>query len=132
MLFSMRGPWRKPAKHLAARESEQPLSENARAKQELDDLMVQSEIFLQYSLHSKAVERLQKIAGMFPGEEERNARLRTLYELANWWPPGAIRTKPEPDAGVPVAAAEPVSLPAKTGAYSPETLRDLTKIWEIT
>ncbi|HVS74189.1 MAG TPA: diguanylate cyclase [Candidatus Acidoferrales bacterium] len=121
-----------PAEHPSARESEKPLTEDGRAQQELDDLMVQSEIFVQYSLHSKAVERLQKIAGMFPGEEERNARLRTLYELANWWPPGAKRPKPEPDAGVPVAAAEPVTMPAKTGTYSPETLRDLTKIREIT
>src|SRR2546429_4179885 len=35
----------------------------------------QTEIFLQYSLQSKALERLQKIAAMFPGEEVRNARL---------------------------------------------------------
>ncbi len=43
--------------------------------QALDDLIVQTEIFLQYSLQSKAIERLQKIAAMFPGEEERNAAL---------------------------------------------------------
>ena len=42
--------------------------------QALEDLIVQTEIFLQYSLQSKATERLQKIAAMFPGEEQHNAR----------------------------------------------------------
>ena len=58
-------------------------------KQGLEDLMVQAEIFIQYSLQAKAVERLQKIAELFPGEEERNERLRNLYQLANWWPAGS-------------------------------------------
>jgi len=44
--------------------------------QALEDLIVQTEIFIQYSLHAKAQERLQKIASQFPGEEEKNARLR--------------------------------------------------------
>jgi hypothetical protein len=46
--------------------------------QALEDLIVQTEIFLQYSLQAKAVDRLQKIAEMFPGEEETNARLKNL------------------------------------------------------
>ena len=47
-----------------------------RAQQALEDLVVQVEIFLQYSLHSKAVERLEKIGELFPGEEAKNDRLR--------------------------------------------------------
>jgi len=58
--------------------------------QALDDLIVQTEIFLQYSLHAKAVERLQKIASMFPGEEAHNPRLQNLYQMANWWPKTAV------------------------------------------
>ena len=61
-------------------------SELAHAPQSLEDLIVQAEIFVQYSLHGKAVERLQKIAEYFPGEEQRNERLRNLCQLANWWP----------------------------------------------
>ena len=53
--------------------------------------IVQVEIFLQYSLQSKAIERLERIAELFPGEEERNERLRALYERANWWPKGVRR-----------------------------------------
>jgi diguanylate cyclase (GGDEF)-like protein len=114
-----------------------PLSEEGRHKQALEDLIVQTEIFLQYSLQSKALERLQRIAAMFPGEEEHSARLANLYQLANWWPPGAAKPKTEPTpAAAPVAAAaaaEPVPTPitGKTGVYSADTLRDLSKISEI-
>ncbi len=97
------------------------------AQQALEDLLVQTEIFLQYSLQAKAVERLQKIAEMFPGEEERNARLYSLYDTAHWWPPGASRKEE-----VPLVTAQPAaSAVAKTGAYTAETLRDLSKISEI-
>jgi len=111
-------------------------SEEGRQIQALEDLIVQTEIFLQYSLQSKALERLQKIASMFPGEETRNARLANLYQAANWWPPGAA--KATGDAGgkaqaPPAAPAEPQpsGTTSKTGAYSAETLRDLSKISEI-
>jgi len=106
----------------------------ARSLQGLEDLIVQTEIFLQYSLQSKALERLQKIAATFPGEEERNTRLRNLYQTANWWPKGAAKPKPE---AIPSLEAEPVpespgaGITQKTGVYTAETLRDLAKISEI-
>jgi diguanylate cyclase (GGDEF)-like protein len=115
-----------------------PASEQGRHTQALEDLIVQTEIFLQYSLQNKALERLQKIAAMFPGEEERNARLSNLYQMAKWWPPGAL--KPKAGAVVPavpaapakpVVEAQPAALTGKTGVYSAETLRDLSKISEI-
>jgi diguanylate cyclase (GGDEF)-like protein len=97
-----------------------------RGQQALEDLLVQTEIFLQYSLQGKAVERLQKIAELFPGEEEKNARLYNLYEMAHWWPPGALHKE-----DVPVVSAQPANIATKTGAYSADTLRDLSKISEI-
>jgi diguanylate cyclase (GGDEF)-like protein len=119
-----------------------PGSEEGRQVQALEDLIVQTEIFLQYSLQNKALERLQRIAAMFPGEEERSVRLANLYQMANWWPPGAAKakTEPTPEALVefaappapPAPAAEaPVSITSKTGVYSAETLRDLSKISEV-
>ncbi|MCI0353892.1 MAG: hypothetical protein L0099_02465, partial [Acidobacteria bacterium] len=45
----------------------------------LEDLMLQAEIFLQYSMRSKAVERLQRIQKLFPREEEKSEKLRQLY-----------------------------------------------------
>jgi diguanylate cyclase (GGDEF)-like protein len=111
-----------------------PNTDEAKHAQALEDLIVQTEIFLQYSLQTKALERLQKIAIMFPGEEARNARLQNLYQMANWWPPGATKPKQEPAAAAqpaaPVVEAQPVQV-TRTGVYSAETLRDLSKISEI-
>jgi diguanylate cyclase (GGDEF)-like protein len=115
-----------------------PISEEARAQQALEDLIVQVEIFLQYSLQSKAVERLQRIAELFPGEEEKNERLRSLYERANWWPKGAP-PKPAAKPAPPSAPAAPIHVPAPEappsvgiGSATPaETHRDLAAIAEI-
>ena len=121
-----------------------PGSEEGRQLQALEDLIVQTEIFLQYSLHNKALERLQRIAAMFPGEEERSARLANLYQMANWWPQGAPKPKTEPVAVQPAPAIPATPLPPvapvaeaptpitmKSGVYSVETLRDLSKISEV-
>ena len=103
--------------------------------QALEDLIVQTEIFLQYSLQNKALERLQKIAATFPGEEERNTRLRNLYQTANWWPAGSSQRKREPVVAArpvePVPEAPGLGVTQKTGVYTAETLRDLAKISEI-
>ena len=112
-------------------------TEEGRHMQALEDLIVQTEIFLQYSLQSKAHERLQKIAVMFPGEEARNARLANLYQAANWWPQGPPKAKAEPVAtatpvvSAPVVEAQATPQTSRTGVYSAETLRDLSKISEI-
>lgn len=99
----------------------------------LDDLLVQAEIFIQYALHPKAVERLQKVFEVFPGEAQSNERYRDLCELAGWWPEGMARKTivdaPGADAAEPVSAA--VSHAPSTGVYTPETMRDLAKIAEI-
>src|SRR5207244_6229109 len=98
--------------------------------QALEDVIVKTEIVLQYSLQSKALEGLQKIASLFPGEEARNARLSSLYQTANWWPPCAQTPQDEPAAkGGPAAAASSAGEPqtgavsSKTGVYSDETVR---------
>ncbi len=117
----------------------QAVTEEGRKMQALEDLIVQTEIFLQYSLQAKALERLQKIAAMFPGEEERHPRLRNLYQLANWWPQGAPKAKapevsaaPQPRQAPLESTAEPSSnITTRTGVYTAETLRDLSKISEI-
>ncbi|HMD43987.1 MAG TPA: diguanylate cyclase [Candidatus Acidoferrum sp.] len=126
-----------PPKIVASQEVAQaaPVSEEGRKMQALDDLIVQTEIFLQYSLLSKAVERLQKIAAMFPGEEERNARLQNLYQMANWWPKNQAKADSANRSLQSVTAsaddAKPQGPTGRTGTYTAETLRDLTKISEI-
>ncbi|HVA93924.1 MAG TPA: tetratricopeptide repeat protein [Candidatus Dormibacteraeota bacterium] len=100
--------------------------EGVRSEQTLEDLLVQAEIFVQYSLQSKAIERLQRITELFPGEQEGNERLRGLFEAAHWWPQeGANQPKAEhPPAPVETPEAPPAG-------YAPQTLRDLAKISEI-
>ena len=125
-----------PPKAVASRDGAAeaaPVTEEGRKMQALEDLIVQTEIFLQYSLQSKALERLQKIAAMLPGEEDRNARLHNLYQLANWWPKSQGKpAEPKPKvSSVPVVEAQPTPPTGRTGTYTAETLRDLTKISEI-
>jgi diguanylate cyclase (GGDEF)-like protein len=102
-----------------------PSSQAAQGTQTLEDMIVQTEIFLQYSLEAKARERLQKIAEMFPGAEEKNERLRALYDQAKWWPAGS-KVQPQPAASATQAGAG-----LKSGAFNADTLRDLTKISEV-
>lgn len=123
-----------PPKSAVAQEmsAETPVSEEGKKQQALEDLIVQTEIFLQYSLQSKAIERLQKIAAMFPGEEQRNARLQGLYQMASWWPQTPAKVNPPAKvANVPVVEAQPAPPTGRSGTYTAETLRDLTKISEI-
>jgi diguanylate cyclase (GGDEF)-like protein len=116
-----------------------PVSEEVRAQQALEDLIVQVEIFLQYSLQSKAVERLTRIGELFPGEEEKNERLRALYERANWWPKGVPpKAAPKPPQAAapppPPPPPAPESVAANPVAAAPtaaETHRDLAGIAEI-
>jgi diguanylate cyclase (GGDEF)-like protein len=114
-----------------SREPAAPVTEEGQRMQALEDLIVQTEIFLQYSLQAKAVDRLQKIAEMFPGEEETNARLKNLYQTANWWPKGAAPKRAEARPGAVAAQEVPQPPGGKTGAFSADTLRDLSKISEI-
>jgi diguanylate cyclase (GGDEF)-like protein len=107
---------------------EQPASEGSGTA--LDDLLVQAEIFLQYSLQPKAVERLQKISELFPGEFESNERLQNLCELANWWPASVTRKVP-PAAESPAGPQMATIGAAPAGVYTAETMRDLARISEI-
>ncbi len=132
------GAGREPSQNSAS------VPEEVRAQQALEDLVVQVEIFLQYSLQSKAVERLERIAELFPSEEEKNERLRALYERANWWPkgvarkgapkpaaPAAVEAPPPPPSPPPSPAQQLESYGTSPGPTAAETHRDLAAIAEI-
>jgi len=92
---------------------------------------VQVEIFLQYSLHAQAVERLGEIARLFPGAEATNERLYVLCERANWWPAGAPPQSSQ-RRGASIPGPSQASTVAPEGAASTaETHRDLAAIAEI-
>jgi len=117
----------------------------ATASAALDDLLVQAEIFIQYSLQPKAVERLQKVAESFPYESQTNERYLGLCEMAGWWPEGVTR-KPTGEAAERLASKPksvrvdldeedstetPVAPSPSSAIFTQETLRDLAKIAEI-
>jgi tetratricopeptide (TPR) repeat protein/GGDEF domain-containing protein len=107
-------------------------ADGARGRHALEDMLVQAEIFLQYALPNKAIEWLQKIADQFPGEEERNERLRNLYGQANWWPPNRPKPGAAPAAAPAGTTAVVPASPSQSGVFSAETMGDLSKISEIT
>ena len=97
----------------------------------LQDLMLQAEILVQYGMRSKAIERLQRIQELFPGEEERNQDLQQLYLAAgmNAQPSGtapSFMAVSKPAAKAPAAPA-PAQLPAESA-----DVNSFTKVAEIT
>lgn len=121
--------------------SEAGMPEEVRAQQALEDLIVQVEIFLQYSLQSKARERLDRVGELFPGAEAKNERLASLYERANYWPKGAQKPLAARPAGTAAAPSAPrKQQPAQqlenygtvpAGPSAEDTHRDLAAIAEI-
>jgi tetratricopeptide (TPR) repeat protein/GGDEF domain-containing protein len=80
----------------------------------LEDLVVEGEMYQQYQLAAKLEQTLEKIDRLFPGEEEKNQRVRDLYESAGYTPKHKPASAAAPDNG------------------SFQSLDDLRKISEIT
>jgi diguanylate cyclase (GGDEF)-like protein len=93
----------------------------------LEDLMLQAEIFLQYSMRSKAIEHLERIAKRFPGAEKNNEKLRQLFITAGM---------PVSDAPAVVPQGKPATTsmrPLPAPAVNNETAVDnISRVTEIT
>src|SRR5437868_3904263 len=123
----------------------------------LDDFMLQAEIFLQYSMRSKAVERLERVSKLFPREEDKNEKLRGLYMSAGFMPkyadgsssgaagaPNTVqvnaRTVPTPAPGIasqPTVmftspAARPTPPPGTAAAHDESGVDNIARVTEIT
>ena len=46
----------------------------------LEDFILQAEIYLQYGMRTKAIDRLVRVSRLFPHEEEKNEKLRERAE----------------------------------------------------
>lgn len=79
----------------------------------LEDFLLQAEIFIQYGMRSKALERIERINKLFPHEEEKNEKLHALYANAGYVP------KYEGPAAAPAAPAAPASAPASPFGQAP-------------
>ncbi len=100
----------------------------------VEDLMLQAEIFLQYSMRSKAVERLERILKLFPHEEEKNLKLRQLYLNAGFAPRYDQSTPAlTPAAPAPPPAGAPAPKPRVPQAVADEAAVDnISRVTEIT
>ena len=98
----------------------------------LQDLMLQAEILVQYGMRSKAIERLQRIQELFPGEEERNQELQRLYIAAGIEPQYAKPVTPAAPV-VPAASGDQAALAATVEAASQAAdVSSLARVAEIT
>lgn len=96
--------------HPAPAEVEAPVNEGGIQESEptvLEDFLLQAEIYLQYGMRSKAVERLERVSKLFPGQEANNEKLRHLYIAAGVQPGG----KSGPVAAKGTAAGQPAATP---------------------
>ncbi len=85
----------------------------------LEDLMLQAEIFLQYSMKPKAMDRVQRLHRLFPREEEKNDKLRHLYAKAGFAP------KYDESAAIAEGANE------QAGAATQKVIDNFARVTEI-
>ncbi|HLH07470.1 MAG TPA: diguanylate cyclase [Terriglobales bacterium] len=76
----------KPAEEEAPRTVEELPGSDDKEPTMIEDLMLQAEIFLQYSMKPKAMDRIQRLNRLFPHEEDKNEKLRQLYAKAGFIP----------------------------------------------
>ncbi len=95
----------------------------------LEDLMLQAEIFLQYSMRAKAVERLERIHKLFPHEEEKIEKLNELFMSAGFTP--HYRSEPAPPPAAKPAPATAVSAPSPAAANE-SAVDNFARVTEIT
>ncbi len=94
----------------------------------LEDLVLQAEIFLQYSMRSKALERLERISKLFPYEEEKNHKVQQLFLAAGFTP--NYQGVPRP-AGMPAPAAL-LPHPVMPAVANEEAVDNIARVTEIT
>lgn len=100
----------------------------------LEDFILQAEIYLQYGMRSKALERIERVSKLFPREELKNEKLRHLYISAGFTPvyaaaeaaargtaPAAAQKEKAPSAPAPPAAT-----------YEENAVDNFARVTEIT
>ncbi|HEV2965000.1 MAG TPA: tetratricopeptide repeat protein [Candidatus Angelobacter sp.] len=88
----------------------------------LEDFILQAEIYLQYGMRSKALERLERISKLFPHEEEKNDKLRHIYTVSGFSPKYETSAKAAANSqtGVPL----PGKMQTSTPTVTPTALND--------
>ncbi len=102
----------------------------------LEDFILQAEIYLQYGMRSKALERLERVSKLFPREEQKNEKLRHLYISAGFTPvyqvaEAAARATAREAAPQEKAASAPTP-PAPPATYEENAVDNFARVTEIT
>ncbi len=103
----------------------------------LEDFILQAEIYLQYGMRSKALERLERVSKLFPREEQKNEKLRHLYISAGFTPvyqaaEAAARAAAAADPPQKEKAAASAPPPAPPAAYEENAVDNFARVTEIT
>jgi diguanylate cyclase (GGDEF)-like protein len=101
----------------------------------LEDFILQAEIYLQYGMRSKALERLERVSKLFPREEQKNEKLRHLYISAGFTPvyegasAAAKATAPASAGAAEKPAPSPAAAPSQ---YEENAVDNFARVTEIT
>jgi diguanylate cyclase (GGDEF)-like protein len=99
----------------------------------LEDFILQAEIYLQYGMRSKALERLERVSKLFPREEQKNEKLRHLYITAGFTPVYEVAAAVAKAAPVEPVKAPPVATPpAAPSRYEENAVDNFARVTEIT
>jgi diguanylate cyclase (GGDEF)-like protein len=100
----------------------------------LEDFILQAEIYLQYGMRSKAVERLERVSKLFPREELNNEKLRHLYISAGFTPAyqaGAASPR-TPAAGSAQAPGKALNPNTPASRFEENAVDNFARVTEIT
>lgn len=101
----------------------------------LEDFILQAEIYLQYGMRSKALERLERVSKLFPHEEQKNEKLRHLYISAGFTPAyevaSAVAKASAPSSPAPQKAAA-ASSATPASQYEENAVDNFARVTEIT
>lgn len=101
----------------------------------LEDFILQAEIYLQYGMRSKALERLERISKLFPYEEEKNDKLRHIYGVSGFSPKydGSAKAAANHQSADPVPGKMQTSAPVTPATLHEENAVDnFARVTEIT
>lgn len=113
------------------REQEQQSTQEDAHTTVLEDLVLQAEIFLHYSMRSKALERLERINKLFPYEEEKNEKVQQLF-LASGFRPNYTGVPRPADMPAPSATASGPPQTTVLAAANEQAVDNIARVTEIT
>lgn len=97
----------------------------------LEDFILQAEIYLQYGMRSKALERIERVSKLFPREEQKNEKLRHLYISAGFTPVYAA-AEASARGAAPAAAPKEKAPSVPTPTYEENAVDNFARVTEIT